>query len=275
VSRTKILVVGLGEVGGALFEVARDSGRFEVYGYDADPAKTVHKLEEVPRPVDALHVAIPYSASFADHVSRYAREFKPRLVIVHSTVAPGTTRRLHGQLGLPVAFSPVRGKHPKIKEHLYFWPKWVSALPREFAEEARRHLEEMGLKVRVSEEEPEALELAKLWETVYRAVMIAAWQEVDRIARRYGVSLRTVAEFVAEVHSVLHDRPVYYPDYIGGHCLIPNTRILNEASPSKLLEFVLESNERRLRELQDPQVRREVEELRELFLSLTKRDYYL
>ncbi len=271
----KLLVVGLGEVGGALYEVARDSGRFEVYGYDIDPRKTVHRLEDVPRPIDVLHVAIPYSERFVEIVGQYASEFKPRAVIVHSTVAPGTTRRLHESLGIPVAFSPVRGKHPKIKEHLYFWPKWVAALPREFAGEARRHLEDMGLKVRVSEEEPEALELAKLWETVYRAIMIAAWQEVDRIARRYGVGLKTIAEFTAEVHSVLHDRPVYYPDYIGGHCLIPNTRILYSATQSKLLEFVLESNEKRLGELQDPRVKKEVEELRELFLSLTRRDYYL
>ncbi|QOJ79718.1 GDP-mannose dehydrogenase [Infirmifilum lucidum] len=271
---TRLLVVGLGEVGRAVYEVARDSGRFEVYGYDVDTAKTTHRLEEIPRPVDILHVAIPYSEKFVEIVSQYASEFKPRAVIIHSTVAPGTTRRLHAALKLPVAFSPVRGKHPKIREHLYFWPKWVAALPREFAGEARRHLEDMGLKVRVCEEEPEALELAKLWETVYRAVMIAAWQEIDRIARRYGVGLKTIAEFTAEVHSVLRDRPVYYPDYIGGHCLIPNTQILHSVAQSKLLEFVLESNEKRLRELQDPGVRREVEDLRELFLSLTRRDYY-
>ncbi|MGC9096721.1 MAG: GDP-mannose dehydrogenase [Infirmifilum sp.] len=273
-TKQKILVVGLGEVGGAVYSVARDSGAFEVYGYDINPSLTVNKLEEVPENLDYLHVAIPFNDKFLQNVKSYVEALKPKALIVHSTVAPGTTRKLHGETGLPVAFSPVRGKHPKIKEHLYFWPKWVSALPKGFADVARSHLEAMGLKVRVSEEEPEALELAKIWETVYRAVMIAAWQEIDRIARRYGVGLKTIAEFTAEVHSVLHDRPVYYPDFIGGHCLIPNTEIIYKEVPSKLFEFVLESNEKRRIELQDPRVKKEVEQLRELFLQLTKRDYY-
>ena len=272
--KERVLVVGLGEVGGAVYEILRDSGRFDVYGYDVDPSKTVHKLEEVPRPVEYLHVAIPYSQRFLDAVASYAEEFKPRMVIVHSTVAPGTTRSLHARLGVPVAFSPVRGKHPKLKEHLLFWPKWVAALPGSSLGEAAEHLGAAGFKVKPSRETPESLELAKLWETVYRAVMIAAWQELHRVARAHGASLRVVAEFVGEVHEVLRDRPVYYPDYIGGHCLIPNTRILEAVHPSKLFEFVLESNERRREELADPSVRREVDELREYFLRLTKKDYY-
>lgn len=273
-TRPVVLVVGLGEVGGAVYSVAVDSNKFTVYGYDVDSSKTANKLEDIPTGVDYLHVAIPYTDRFKDHVAGYVSRFKPKALIVHSTVAPGTTRLLYRELGLPVAFSPVRGKHPKIKEHLYFWPKWVAAVPREFSLEVKSHLEAMGLKVKVSEEEPEALELAKLWETVYRAIMIASWQEIDRIARSYNVGLRTIAEFTAEVHSVLHDRPVYYPDYIGGHCLIPNTQILNKTNPSKLLEFVLESNEKRKQELQDPRIQKEIEELRELFLSLTKKEYY-
>jgi len=274
VQREKVLVVGLGEVGGALYEVLAESGRFELYGYDVDPSRTVHRLEEIPRPVDYLHVAIPYSQRFPDAVAGYAVEFKPRMVVVHSTVAPGTTRNLHARLGVPVAFSPVRGKHPKLKEHLLFWPKWVAALPGSSAGEAAEHLRAAGFKVRLCQEAPESLELAKLWETVYRAVMITAWQELHRVARAHGASLRVVAEFVGEVHEVLGDRPVYYPDFIGGHCLIPNTRILESVHPSKLFEFVLESNEKRREELADPSVRREIYELREYFLKLTKRDYY-
>ncbi|MCC5998747.1 MAG: GDP-mannose dehydrogenase, partial [Thermofilum sp.] len=70
------------------------------------------------------------------------------------------------------------------------------------------------------------------------------------------------------------DRPVYFPDHIEGHCLIPNTTILNSVHPSKLFEFVLESNEQRRKELEDEGVKREVEELKKIFLKLTKQDYY-
>jgi len=61
----------------------------------------------------------------------------------------------------------------------------------------------------------------------------------------FGVSIETVAEFVGEVHDVLKDRPVYYSDYIEGHCLIPNTKILKSAHPSKVSDFIIGSNEAR------------------------------
>jgi UDP-N-acetyl-D-mannosaminuronate dehydrogenase len=272
-AKKKILVAGLGEVGSAVYQVARESGRFEVYGYDIDPSKTVNQLGEVPVPIDFLHVAVPYSQRFMDIVSSYVEKLKPRAVFIHSTVAPGTTRRVYEKLGIPTVYTPVRGKHPNLKQHLYFWPKWVASLPESFAEEAGRHLEEMGLKVKRADR-PESLELAKLWETVYRAIMIASWQELHRASAKFEASLPVIAEFIAEVHEVLKDRPVYFPDYIGGHCLIPNTVILNSTFPSKLFEFVLESNEQRRKELQDERVKREVEELKKIFLKLTKPDYY-
>ena len=270
----RVLVVGLGEVGKPLYELARDSGRFEVYGYDVDPAESVNSLPEIPRPVDFLHVVFPYSHRFVEHVVGYVEAFRPRLVVIHSTVAVGTTRRIHEELGVPVAFSPVRGRHPRLKEHLRFWPKWVAALPGSAVDEAAEHLRSMGLPVRIYKGGPESLELAKLWETVYRAVMIAAWQELHRVARRFGADIVAVAEFVAEVHRVLRDRPVYYPGYIAGHCLIPNVKIMLGQHPSKLLEFVIESNERRAVEVKDPGIAREVEELKKLFLELTDRGYY-
>ncbi len=272
----RVLVVGLGEVGRPIYELARAAG-LEVYGYDVDPSRSVDRLEDVGSPVDFLHVAIPFNSldGFVETVKHYVSTTSARRVVVHSTVAPGTTRRLYEETGVPAAYSPVRGKHPWLKRHMLFWPKWVAALPREELEAFTQHLRSMGFPVKPCTCSPESLELAKLWETVYRAVMIAAWQELHRAARRLGADPRVVAEFVAEVHRVLGDRPVYYPGYIGGHCLVPNTRILLEAvGGSKLLEAVLESNEKRRSELEDPQVAKEVEELKKIWEQLVPKWYY-
>jgi hypothetical protein len=46
------------------------------------------------------------------------------------------------------------------------------------------------------------------------------------ILKTYGYNVRSIAEFIAEVHEILHDRLVFYLDYIGGHCSIPNTGLL-------------------------------------------------
>jgi UDP-N-acetyl-D-mannosaminuronate dehydrogenase len=265
----------LGQVGRPLYELARSAG-FEVYGFDVDPSRSVDSLDGVPRPVDYLHVAIPFRGleGFVEAVRGYAERVGARAIVVHSTVAPGTTRRLHEATGLPVAYSPVRGRHPRLRSHMLFWPKWVAALPRERLSDFTSHLEAMGFSVKPCTCEPESLELAKLWETAYRAVMIAAWQELHRYARAVGADPTVVAEFVAEVHQVLGDRPVYYPGYIGGHCLIPNVEIMLSLRRSRLLEAVIESNRARAEELRDEKLRDEVERIRKIWEQLTPHWYY-
>ncbi len=273
-----VLIVGLGEVGSALYRIFQERYKGPTYGYDIDPAKSIHTLDEIPSPIDYLHIAIPFSSlnQFVDVVDNYVRRFQPRMIFIHSTVAIGTTRRVYERVGRPVVYTPIRGKHPNLYRHILFWPKWVSALPLkdDVLEEARKHLESVGLNVKICMSSPESLELAKLWETVYRAIMIASWQELHRVALKYGADLSVIAEFIAEVHRVLHDRPVYYPDVIGGHCLIPNTKILNECYPSKLFEFVLESNELRKKEIEDPEVRKGIDVVKRVYEALTNRDYF-
>ncbi|MDK6029303.1 GDP-mannose dehydrogenase [Ignisphaera sp. 4213-co] len=270
----KTVVIGLGEVGNAIYKVLSQSGKFEVYGFDIDTAKTVNKLEEIPQSIDFMHIAIPYTSKFVDIVKQYANMFKPRYIIIHSTVAPGTTREVYKQVSIPTAFSPVRGKHPNIVKHLYFWTKWIASIPGNELSVFVLHLILAGFKVREYVGDPETLELAKLWETTYRAIMIASWQEIHRIATRFNADMETIMEFIAEVHEVLHDRPLYYPDYIGGHCLIPNTRILHKAFPSKLLEFVLESNEKRIEELKVEKIRNDIEKMKLIVQRYINRDYY-
>jgi len=73
---------------------------------------------------------------------------------------------------------------------------------------------------------------------------------------KFNGELVEIAEFIAEVHEVLRDRSVLYPDYIGGHCLILNTRLLHPIDPNTVWRFVLESNEKRLEELKDEKVKK-------------------
>ncbi|NPA69175.1 MAG: GDP-mannose dehydrogenase [Crenarchaeota archaeon] len=275
----RVLVIGLGEVGRPLYEIIKECNKFEVYGYDIDPSRTVNKLEDVPRPVDYVHICIPYK-NFEDFITclrNYREIFTPRLIIIHSTVAPGTTRVLHDRFvryGTHVVHSPVRGVHKKMKEHLKFWTKWIGAPCDTCRDEAKKHLEEIGFKVRVASS-PESTELGKLWETILRAVLISTWHEIHRTTMMFGGDLVEIGEFIGEVHEVLHDRPVMYPDVIGGHCLIPNTELLLKVYESPLLKFVLESNEKRKRELTIESARRDVERLKNfIYEKLINKKYF-
>ena len=268
--KERVLVVGLGEVGRPLFELLRESGMFEVYGFDLDAEKmrSVGQSEDVlPHAVDVMHVCIPCfdKEDFVNSVVGYVGRFKPKLVIINSTVAPGTTaeiyRRINGSC--LVAHSPVRGVHKSLdymKWELKRWTKYVGGVNEEAAEKAKAHFEKLGLKTKVLKGCIET-ELAKLFETTYRAWMIVFFQEMHRISRHFEADFDSVVDFIEDTHLVRLDRPVMFPGVIGGHCLIPNTKLLLEAYDSDFLRLILDSNEKRKEEMLNEDVKREVEKI--------------
>jgi UDP-N-acetyl-D-mannosaminuronate dehydrogenase len=189
-TKEKVLVLGLGEIGQALFALLKKENGFTVYGLDLDEAKmraTGQAKRKLPNEVDTMHVCLPckIQEKFVDTVAKYAKQFKPKLLIINSTVPPGTTKKIYEQCKCPVAHSPVRGVHknPKYMEwELKRWTKYVGGVNTKAAEAARKHFEKMGLKVKTLKSCAET-ELAKLFETTYRAWMIACFQEMHRMAR--------------------------------------------------------------------------------------------
>jgi len=173
-----------------------------------------------------------------------------------------------------VIFTPIRGKHPYLKKHILFWPKWVVSIPPQYSEEGSKILSRIGLKTKIYWGPPETIELAKIFETVYRALLIAWWQEMHRIARHFGADLCSIAEFIGEVHRVLYDRPILYPGVIGGHCLIPNTKILKSQYESIFLDAILSSNEKRQKEVDNQDILNEIKKLKEIAMKYTNPKYY-
>ncbi|MEM3783865.1 MAG: GDP-mannose dehydrogenase [Candidatus Bathyarchaeia archaeon] len=268
--KEKVLVVGLGEVGRPLFELLKECGKFEVYGYDldADKMREIGQSSALPNNIDVVHVCIPChdKEEFVRSVVGYVERFKPKLVIINSTVAPGTSldvyRRIKGKC--LVAHSPVRGVHKSL-EHMKWelkrWTKYVGGVDAKSAEAAKKHFEDAGLKTKVLKSCLET-ELAKLFETTYRAWMIACFQEMHRISRHFRADFDDVVDFIEDTHRVRLDRPLMFPGVIGGHCLIPNAELLLKNYDSELLKFILESNEKREMEVKDEGVRREIEKVR-------------
>jgi UDP-N-acetyl-D-mannosaminuronate dehydrogenase len=118
----------------------------------------------------------------------------------------------------------------------------------------------MGLKVKKLKSCAET-ELAKLFETTYRAWMIACFQEMHRIAQAFDADFDDVVDFLEDTHRVRLDRPIMFPGFIGGHCLIPNTELLLQAYDSEFLRLILESNQKRKEELKDKKVQKEAEKI--------------
>ena len=265
--KEKVLVVGLGEVGRSLFELLKESEHFSVYVFDIEEEKMRQVGQKaLPEKVDIMHVCIPCvdQKKFVNTVVSYAERFKPKLAIINSTVPPGTTQQVHTCCSCLVAHSPVRGVHKSI-EHMKWelkrWTKYIGGSEPKAAEVASKHFEKIGLKNKVLKSCLET-ELAKLFETTYRAWMIACFQEMHRISKSFGADFENVVDFLEDTNRVRLDRPVMFPGVIGGHCIIPNVELLLQSYDSEFLRLILKSNEKRKREIKNQNVSEEVEKVR-------------
>jgi UDP-N-acetyl-D-mannosaminuronate dehydrogenase len=263
-AKETVLVVGLGEIGCALFELLKEKGSFTVYGLDLDKTKMRAISQDpsrLPKKIDTLHICLPCKDqdNFVATVTSYVKKFKPKLLIINSTVPPGTTKKAQQNCKCLVAHSPARGVHKSpvhMKWEMKRWTKYVGGANAKAAEAACKHFEKMGLKVKTLKSCAET-ELAKLFETTYRAWMIACFQEMHRIARAFGADFDDVVDFLEDTHRVRLDRPIMFPGFIGGHCLIPNTELLLQSYDSEFLRLILESNQKRREELKDKKVQKE------------------
>ena len=209
-TKETVLIIGLGEIGHTLFTLLSEQKEiFNVYGLDLDEAK-MRQLGQstncLPSRVDTLHVCLPCGSQekFLDAVEGYVKKFKPTLVIVNSTVPPGTTLKVAAKCKCLVAHSPSRGVH-KDAEHMLWemkrWTKYIGGADAAAAKAARAHFEKLGLKVKVLKSCTET-ELAKLFETTYRAWMIACFQEMHRISRAFGADFNETVDFLEDTHRV-------------------------------------------------------------------------
>jgi len=268
-----VLVVGFGEVGRSLFELLKQSKKFDVYCLDINKEK-MHNIQQndLPNEVDVLHLCYPCSnqEDFVKTTVDYMKRFKSELTIINSTVPPGTTEKVHKLSGGHIVHSPIRGMHTSIetmKRDLMFWTKYIGGIDIKSAELASRHFEELGLKTKVLTGTAET-ELAKLFSTTYRAWMIACFQEMHRISRKFGADFNQITDFLEDTHKVRFDRPIHFPGVIGGHCLISNAELLSKSYDSDFIKLILASNEKRKKEMEDPEIAEEADKIKDRVQAL-------
>jgi UDP-N-acetyl-D-mannosaminuronate dehydrogenase len=229
-----VLVVGLGEIGMPLLDLAGET--YDVVGVDLEPVDFQGECA-------VMHICYPYQIEdFVGQSARYIARYGPELTVVNSTVAPGTTRAIHDATGALIAHSPVRGKHTRMKDELLEYTKFVGGVNEDASSRAAEHFESLGIRTRVLSS-PEATELAKLTETTYFALLIAWAQEVERYCDALSLTYDEIVAMYSEI-AYLPANP-FFPGVIGGHCLMPNVKILKELESSPILNAIEESNARK------------------------------
>jgi len=239
VTDSVVIVVGQGEIGKPLQKIL--SRTQQCVGVDIEPV-------EVAGPCSTMHICYPYQIpDFVGTTVAYIRKYRPELTIIHSTVVPGTTRRVYEESGARLAYSPARGKHVRMEEDLLRYKKFVAGTDDISTTLALEHFTAAGF-CTDHFRTPEIGELAKLIETTWLAILIGWAQEVERFAESYGASFEEVNAFIREIDFL----PSHiFPGRIGGHCVMPNIELLQQRIQSQFLDTVVLSNAKKEQALLD------------------------
>lgn len=222
------IILGMGEVGETLFDLLVDR-KFDCIGIDLDNSKcknyTENKIIENPQ---YLHVCLPGELEkFTDIVIEWINKIKNiQVVVIHSTVKPGTTKNIQERSSIPILFSPVRGVHRRFLDDIKKYTKFISFDNTEINSEIKKDLENRFEKVEWMSTTKTA-ELAKiLVDTTYYGWLINYAQITKMICEKENVDFDEMWKFADEIHENLGNRPKMFPGIIGGHCVIPNLNLV-------------------------------------------------
>jgi hypothetical protein len=218
----------MGEVGETLFDLLVDR-KFDCVGIDLDNTKCKKYSEnEIIRNPEYLHVCLPGELTgFTDIVLDWIHKINNvQVVIIHSTVKPGTTKIIQEKSSIPILFSPVRGVHKRFLNDIKKYTKFISFDGIEIDSKIKIDLENRFEKVDWMSTTKTA-ELAKiLVDTTYYGWLINYAQITKMICEKENVDFDEMWKFADEIHENLGNRPKMFPGIIGGHCVIPNLDLI-------------------------------------------------
>ena len=222
------IILGMGEVGETLFDLLVDR-KFDCIGIDLDDSKCKNYTEnEIIENPQYLHVCLPGELEkFTDIVIEWINKIKNiQVVVIHSTVKPGTTKTIQERSSIPILFSPVRGVHRRFLDDIKKYTKFISFDDTDIDSKIKKDLENRFEKVDWMSTTKTA-ELAKiLVDTTYYGWLINYAQITKMICEKENVDFDEMWKFADEIHENLGNRPKMFPGIIGGHCVIPNLDLI-------------------------------------------------
>ena len=179
----------------------------------------------VPTPLDSENLPdLSYVKNATNEISKYLS--KDTLVILESTVGPGTTRDfmiplLEKGSGMPrqnfhVAFSPERIDPLNQNWNIFNTPKIVAGLTEESKQLAMNFYSRF-VKTLVPVDSLEIAETAKLLENSFRLVNISFINEISQFCQKLGIDIKSVIDAAST-------KPYGFMPFnpslgVGGHCI--------------------------------------------------------
>ncbi|MGY5876994.1 MAG: nucleotide sugar dehydrogenase [Candidatus Thorarchaeota archaeon] len=182
-------------------------------------------LIDVQTPTDSQHM--PQYKSLREVCANIGQRIKKgAIVIVESTVAPGTTdnivkKIIEKESGLvagkdfDLAFSYERVMPGRLLEFIVHMPRVVGGITPEATERAFKIYSDI-VEEKIYTTDTLTAELSKTIENAYRDVNIAFANEMALVAESLGVNIYEIIKLI----NARHDRHMHIPGAgVGGHCL--------------------------------------------------------
>lgn len=235
----KIGIIGYGEIGSSIAKVYESYKKFDIC--IVDPYQ--NRNDDISD-VEILNICIPFIENFVSVVQEYILQSNPRYTIIHSTVAPGTTKLIGGK----VCHSPMRGLHPNLDLGMKTFLKYIGPEDKESANLYQEHLDDLGIKSYICKDS-KTTEYAKLLDTTYYGVCIAFHADVSKVCENEELDFNEVMTIFNQSYNEGYTklgksnvvRPVLYSTKkIGGHCVVPNAKILKKYMDTKTVNSILD-----------------------------------
>lgn len=207
------LVIGCGEIGTAISKI------LDCEGIDINQTPDFKTYK-------CLHICFPYSEKFIEYVENYRERFSPDYIIVHSTVPVGTCKKMN------VVHSPVRGVHPELEEGIRTFVKYFGG---DEAYSCSRIFADRGLTVHITSNSDDT-EAMKIWDTTVYGVNILLEKEIHKFCQKNGLDFDLIYTEANKTYNEGYEKlghPEFkkynlkhMPGEIGGHCILPNIKLL-------------------------------------------------
>lgn len=242
-----IKIVGYGEIGQSIGKLLHEKG-LDFEWYDKGCTGTFyHHNPNSDSSIEVVHIALPYTENFITDVLDCGVVLDTaKYVFVHSTVKPGTCRKLYNLTdSRAIIHWPIVGKHPDLTDGIKNFTPWLG-VPKVGEEyDITPYLNDLGIKRKHNLRSYETTEYLKLLSTTYYGLCIAFHKEVKELCSIRGLDFedfRTWNNNYNYFYGYPYHRPVLkdVPGPIGGHCVVPNAKILKEDFfSSRVIDLIL------------------------------------
>lgn len=232
----KAVLAGYGEVGRGLYAALSDYHTIQV----EDPKLGLSA--DANGHCDILLVAIPYSKEFECEVKKLALKFLPYAIVVFSSVPIGTCSRLGA------IHSPIEGQHHNMRASIRYHTRYLGGrneLVRSFFVLADLSIATM--------DKPEITEFMKLQSLAIFGINIQWTADCKKMADEIGFDFVDLQEYNSDHNDLVvavHEKKQFVrynldppQGKIGGHCILPGMKLLQESMDNPFIKRVLDFNE--------------------------------